>query len=224
MGKGKEKVQWRNQFINLIAIIVGVYIAFYLTERNAAAADRKQANEYLTSMADDLASDIDDLSRSTDTLRYYVTVSKTLAKSVITQRIPYDSMNEMINSLYFIVPFVPKDNSYQSLLASGNLDLIDNFELRKKITELYHQHYKAIRIMDEINNQQRTVITTPYLMRNLRFRKTGLINAAELWQDNMFGNIAISMQYSTALKHQFNAKALEEARKLREMILTELEK
>jgi hypothetical protein len=220
----KEKIQWKNQLVNMIAIIIGVYIAFYLTERSSAANDRKQARAFLTLMADDLDEDIKNLTLSTDTLSFYVKVSRQLANSVITSKLPDDSLNVMINSLYLIVPFVPKDNSYQSLLASGNLDLVGDLKLLGKITELYHQHYGAIRITDDISDRLRVEMITPYLMKNLKFNARGLTNAGELWRDNMFVNIAFSAQYSIAMKYQMDSTALVHAKELRKLIQNEIEK
>ncbi|MCK6618297.1 MAG: hypothetical protein L6Q51_11710 [Cyclobacteriaceae bacterium] len=223
MGKGKEKIQWKNQLVSLVAIIIGVYIAFYLSERASAAKDRNQAKAFLVAMADDLQEDISNLTESTDTLRYYTQVSRALTQSVISRRIPKDSLNAMINSLYLIVPFNPKDNAYQSLLASGKLELVGDFELRSKITALYHQHYGAIRITDDISNQTRLQLITPFLIERLRFTPKGLANAEELWQDNMFVNIAFSMQYSMQMKYQVDSVALVHAKELKQLIEKELE-
>ncbi|MFZ5972604.1 MAG: hypothetical protein ACOYXA_13535 [Bacteroidota bacterium] len=223
MGKGKEKIQWKNQLVNLVAIIIGVYIAFYLTERASAAKDRDQAKAFLVAMAEDLQDDIVSLTESTDTLRYYAQVSRALTQSVITRRIPKDSLNAMISSLYLIVPFNPKDNAYQSLLASGKLELVGDFDLRRKITALYHQHYGTIRITDDISNQMRIQLITPYLMERLRFTSQGLLNADELWRDNMFVNMAFSMQYSMQMKYQVDSVALVHAKELKQLIEEELE-
>lgn len=222
MSGKREKIQWKNQLVNMVAIIVGVYIAFYLTERSNNANSRKQARTYLISMAEDLKSDIESLSLSSDTLRSVVKVSEALTRSIIKQKINKDSMTLMINSLYLIVPFNPKDNSYQSLLASGKLDAIENVELRSKITELYHQHYGSIKIFDDILNQQRNSVTTPYLMKNMKYTARGLSNAELLWRDNMFGNLAFSMLYTNKMKYDLDATALKHAKALRDLILTEL--
>lgn len=224
MGKDKEKIQWKNQFVNLLAIIVGVYVAFYLTERSAQANSRKQARTYLASMADDLENDIKNLQTSTDTLVHILKASQSLTKSIITQKIPKDSIQDMIRILYLIVPFSPQDNSYQSLKTSGKLDAIDNNDLRKKITELYYQHYGAIRITDDITNQQRTSLILPYLMKNLQFRANGLQNYEQLWKDNMFANISFTVQYAQAMKYQLDSEALTKAKALKLLILAELEK
>jgi len=218
----REKIQWKNQLVNLVAIIMGVYIAFYLTERGSAANERKQARVFLSSMAEDLKEDIKNLTASTDTLRFYVKVSRALARSVLSRKIPNDSLGVMINSLYLIVPFIPKDNSYQSLLSSGNLDLVDDFTTRSKITELYHQHYGSIRVTDGISDQMRIEMITPYLMKNLRFNAAGLMNAEELWRDNMFVNLAFSTQYSLSMKYQMDSTALVHAKELRNLILKEI--
>lgn len=220
----KEKVQWKNQLVNLVAIIIGVYAAFYLTERGSAANSRRQADTYLASIADDLRADIQQLTSSTDTLRYFMKVSKTLTRSVARQRIPQDSLGEMIRCMYLIVPFIPKDNSYQSLVTAGKLDAVEDFELRKKMTELYHQHYGAIRVTDEITNQQRNELVMPYLLRNIQFRGAGLRNATQLWRDNMFANLAFSTQFSLQMKYQLDSTALLNAKQLHAAILVELAK
>lgn len=222
MSKKSEKIQWKNQFINLLAIIIGVYIAFYLTERSNNANSRRQANAYLASIADDLQSDITELTISTDTLRYIMKVSQALTQSIVTQKISKDSVTAMISSLYLIIPFNPKDNSYQSLLASGKLDAIENFDLRKKITELYHQHYESTKIFDDISNQQRINIITPYLMKNMQFNVSGLANTSQLWKDNMFANLAFSMHYGNTMKYTLDSTALVHAKELRSLILKEL--
>lgn len=219
-----EKIQWKNQLINLVAIIIGVYIAFFLTAQSSIANGRRQAKAYLSSMATDLGSDIERLTVSTDTLRYYAAVSRSLSKSVVSKKIPTDSLNAMVSSLYLIVPFIPKDNTYQSLLSSGSLDLIEDFQLRSKITELYHEHYGAIRVTDDISNQMRIEMITPYLMKNLKYNAAGLANAAELWQDNMFVNLAFSMQYTMEMKFQLDSTALLRATELRNLLLEELER
>lgn len=224
MAKGKEKIQWKNQLVNMVAIIIGVYVAFYLTERSANANSRQQARTYLTSMVDDLQNDIANLQMSTDTLAVFLKVSAALTNSIVKQRIPSDSVPMMINSLYVIVPFVPQDNSYQVLQSSGKFDAISNVELRKKITELYYQRYGAIRITDEIANQQRNALILPYLMKNIQMHSGGLKNAEILWKDNMFANIAVATQYSLAMKYQLDSLALTKAKELHASLLAELKK
>ncbi len=222
MAKGKEKIQWKNQLVNLVAIIIGVYIAFYITERASATKDHRQAKVFLAAMADDLEEDISSLTESTDTLRYYTKVLQALTRSVVTKRIPKDSLNDMISGLYLIVPFNPKDNSYQSLLASGKLELVGDFDLRRKITALYHQHYGAIRITDDISNQMRIQLITPFLMERMRFSSSGLVNAEELWRDNMFVNMSFSMHYSMLMKYRADSVALVHAKELKQLIEEEL--
>lgn len=224
MAKGKEKIQWKNQLVNMIAIIIGVYVAFYLTERSANANSRQQAKTYLTSMVDDLEVDIASLRIATDTLASFLKVSRTLTNSILTQRIPEDSIQMMINCLYLIVPFTPQDNSYQLLKTSGKFDAIGDVELRRKIAELYYQHYGAIKVADDLSNRQQTAIILPYLMKNIRYTSKGLHNADALWKDNMFANLAFSNQYALFMKYQLDSAALVKAKELHAELLTVLKK
>jgi len=216
-----ERIQWKNQLINFVAIIIGVYVAFYITERSARASKQKQVQYMLSSMADDLEEDIKNLKGSTDTLKFFLKVSKSLANSVAIGHPPKDSINFMINSLSIMLPFVPKDNSFQSLQMSGNFELVD-MKLRKEITELYHQHYGAIRISDNISEQMRIEMIAPFLMQHLQFDANGLKNANELWKNTMFVNLAFSTQYSLRLKYQLDSTAYLHATELRNLLLNEM--
>lgn len=211
-----EKVQWKNQLVNFVAVVVGVYAAFYLTNWKSNRDERDLEKSYLMSMSLDLKSDIEQLQQSTDTLRYYRSMLATLTRDIYSGRIPGpDSLMTMINGLYLYVPFIPGNSTYQSMLESGNLDVIEDFELRKYITELYHIHYGAIEVVDRLNNEQRANLINPYMFDHFVFGRHGLTNADKLWKEPAFGNLVTSCYYSLNLKLMYDSIALQESKDLK---------
>jgi hypothetical protein len=54
----KRKINWLNHFFNFLAVILGVYLAFYINERAKMNEDKKEAILLMTSLVDDLEQDI----------------------------------------------------------------------------------------------------------------------------------------------------------------------
>jgi hypothetical protein len=216
MAKKRERIQWKNQIINFVAIVLGVYVAFYLTNRKLESDKRALEKQYIQSMLEDLKIDENQLTESTDTLRYYRNLLASLTNYVYSSRIPEDSLSEMIQGLYVYLPFIPRNNTYQTLLASGSIDVIKDFTLRQQIVELYHQHYGAIAVVDRLNEQQRAWLINPYLVRTIQYGSGGrIVNTQELWSSSEFSNIVSACYYSINLKYEYDMAALDKCRALR---------
>ncbi len=217
--KNKERIQWKNQIINFVAIVFGVYVAFYLTNRKLESDKHSLEQQYIQSILEDVKTDEHQLTASTDTLSYYRNLLAALTGHIYSGKIPQDSLFEMIQSLYVYLPFIPRNNTYQTLVASGSVDIIKDFTLRQQIVELYHQHYGAISVVDRLNEQQRAWLINPYLIKNIQYGSGGRIaNSEALWSNSEFSNIATTCYYYLNLKYEYDSKALEKCRVLREKL------
>ena len=54
----KRKYNWMNHFFNFLAVILGVYLAFYLSERSKINQERKESMILMNSLVNDLSDDI----------------------------------------------------------------------------------------------------------------------------------------------------------------------
>ncbi|GIV35784.1 MAG: hypothetical protein KatS3mg032_0163 [Cyclobacteriaceae bacterium] len=196
--------------------MLGVYVAFYLTNRKLENDKRALEKQYIQSMLEDLKMDEQQLTESTDTLKYYQSLLASLANYVHSNRIPGDSASVMIQGLYVYLPFIPRNNTYQTLVSSGSVDVIKDFALRQEIVELYHQHYGAIAVVDRLNEQQRNWLINPYLIRTIQYGSGGkVVNTQTLWSSSQFSNIVSTCYYSLNLKYEYDKAALEKCRSLR---------
>lgn len=164
MKKFFSSINWKDHLINFVVVIVGVTIAFYLSNRKEGMEKVQLEKSSLASIVTDLDEDIEFLKASTDTLKILKSRIGNFVNDLMTGQAARDSLFEYISIQYVQLPFFPQDNTYQSLVASGKLDVIADFELRKQLTELYHRHYQTIKLVDEMSAQQKNQLILPYLM------------------------------------------------------------
>lgn len=200
-----KSIQWRDHLINFIVVVVGVTLAFYLSNRKASSDQRALELSSLRSIVSDLESDIADLKGSTDTLKVMKDQLEQAVNTIMSGQ-SLENPGQSIGVLYVQLPFIPNDNTYQSLLTSGKLDVIEDFEIRKQITDLYHSHYQTIKIIDELSSAQKNTLVFPYLMnvnpldlKSVDVKEPAFINA------NLF-----TLYYLTQ-KLDYDKKALEKA-------------
>ncbi|MCB0488842.1 MAG: DUF6090 family protein [Cyclobacteriaceae bacterium] len=213
-----KSIQWKDHLINFIVVVVGVTLAFYLSNRKASSDQRALELSSLRSIVSDLASDIAILTESTDTLQVMKDQLQQTVNTIMSGK-TLENPSQSIGVLYVQLPFIPNDNTYQSLVTSGKLDVIENFEMRKQITDLYHNHYQTIKIIDELSSAQKNTLVFPYLMnlnpldmKSVDVKEPAFINA------NLF-----SLYYLTQ-KLEYDKQALEKAIKLKESIEQKISK
>lgn len=216
MKKRKERIQWRNQIVNLVAIIVGVYVAYYLTNIKSEWDQNRQERFYLISLQHDLEEDQKALKQSVDTLRHFRNVMKEFTQRLISRSGADSILDNTITALYVQVPFIPQDNTYQTLLYGG-MSTVRDIELRKSIVELYNQHYGFIKIVDQLIADQKNNVLLPYLMDRTQFTDGGRVNKSIL-AENKFVNLTFTSYYSLQKKLEVDSVALREGRHLLDML------
>ncbi|MCB0398553.1 MAG: hypothetical protein KDD26_02835 [Winogradskyella sp.] len=137
----KKKISYA--FGEILIVIVGISIAFSL---NKCAEDNKskaQKKQYITSLKQDIEQDKAQLEGNINLIKEKIEIVSSLLPKLAN---PDPNINYDIRDIYKIAKltdFTPKDFTYQALVNSGDLKLIDNLELKKAI-ERHYSNYKAI--------------------------------------------------------------------------------
>ncbi|WP_258099874.1 DUF6090 family protein [Marinoscillum pacificum] len=170
-----KKINWPDHLTNLLVVILGITIAFYLEGWKESKKSYKLEQQYLSSLATDLHSDRIYL----DTL---LVINRSMEKSLniltgatIGKAYNEDSLLFHVYSTQYIPPFQPQSVTYESLKSTGNLDLIKDFELRNRIVELYEQFYRGSKEYDKALTNHTDSYVQPYFIRNLDFIDGGRV-------------------------------------------------
>lgn len=54
----RQMIHWQNHFFNFLAVILGVYLAFFISEWSKENRDRKEMKVLIESLITDLSDDI----------------------------------------------------------------------------------------------------------------------------------------------------------------------
>jgi len=132
----KRKQNWLNHLFNFLAVILGVYLAFYINERAQINQDQNESIMLMNSLLADLSKDIKAYEE------YQIPVNKQyqqnverLLSSLMTNDM--DEIGEKISDVLGVENFTPSTSTYSSIKASGKLGLINDLELQKMLTDFY---------------------------------------------------------------------------------------
>ncbi|WP_424961463.1 DUF6090 family protein [Ekhidna sp.] len=218
-----KKINWLDHIANLLVVILGISIAFYMEGWREEAGNRMQEQKYLESMATDLQTDMEAL----DTLlKINEEISSALVNlSMASVGRPYGSDSALMFQtlkIQYNPPFTPQRTAYESLKASGKMDLISDFELRNQIVDLYEQFYRGTTEYDDALEEHVRDFVKPYYMKNVRFTGPQSIDPSFL-NDDEFRNIIFAYRYLFIAKNEFYKKVLSKTDSVKNEIVYHLD-
>lgn len=151
--KGRRGKNIRNQiiekFIDIILIVVSVYIALLVENWAQRRHDKERLHQYYNDFVTEIQKDIDDLKSVTADAEKHITNFKNHVKfikqggpadSILNYFIMSRSVNFFINSSLL---------SYKSMMASGDIKLVENLKVREALLDL-DMKYSGLKIQEEI--------------------------------------------------------------------------
>lgn len=131
-----KNINWFDHLLNFVSVIVGVSLAFYIGDRNDRSNQEAEADQIVQALIDELDRDISvydnyQIANNQDQLNKI---------GVVLQRLRtenFDSLDVYFQGVLGFRNYSPQSVTFNSIAASGKLELIDNFDLRMQLTT-YH--------------------------------------------------------------------------------------
>lgn len=217
-----KKINWLDHITNLLVVILGISIAFYLEGYRAEKDNQAQERRYLESLVTDLNADIEAL----DTLIQVndMIIKATNSLSSATNESGYDDHSKLRNDVLMIQynpPLVPQGTIYESMKASGKMDLVNDFELRNKLVELYEQYYRGTSQYDEALDQHLRDFIKPFFIKSIRYT-SGTTVEGDFLQSPEFQNIIFSYRYLFEAKNDFYREVRKQVEEVKELVKARL--
>jgi hypothetical protein len=137
------KKKFSYAFGEILIVIVGISIAFSLNKCSENNKNLEQKAQYLTSLKQDIAEDKEQLEKNIIEINRKVDLSTKLLPLLNTNNPEKNTKLRGVYQLAQLTNFTPKDFTYQALVNSGDLKLLDDLELKKAI-ERHYANYKMI--------------------------------------------------------------------------------
>lgn len=145
----KKSYNWLNHLLNFIAVILGVYLAFYVDARGKAREDRKEGRLLMQSMVNDLEADIKAYED------YHIPFNKSYQEDLdsVLAFLSTDNVGAAENKLPAILQvenYASNSSIYNSMKSSGKLKLIEDAQLQKSMSDFYDGRIKETISKNEI--------------------------------------------------------------------------
>ena len=155
--------KWPEYLLEILVLIIGIYSAFTLDNWNEERKERIREQDVLKVLLEDYQNDLSQLDTRIE-LRDLVIKSAQQSLEYIDQPegVPEDSIYYKVSALFFTTTLDPVDHK---LMESGNIQLIQNKELKHLLTKWQSDLYQLKEVEYEYLNTYRNIIL-PYLIES----------------------------------------------------------
>jgi len=185
-------INWQKTLGEFLVILLSILLAFAVERCGEQAKDRSDAVQYLQNLKKDLQNDVEAL----QALDSIVTESERAAGFILShmgRQLPgrdtaVFTLFQLLNKRY---DFYPHNATYESMKFSGDLKLLENLNLKRRIVEHYNQYTLLEERNEQYKNFQRDY-TGSYFMQNLDYSQLGRDKTYAFLDDRIMRNIMYS--------------------------------
>lgn len=182
-----KKIDWRNHFIELIVVFLGLTAAFMLEQWKEDNKHDEIEREYLQSFHDDLVSDSSTVIKTITKNEQLLENTKGYEELLSSGKAKPDTAFRMLGILLSYNRFLINDATYNSMQNAGQLNLLSDAELRNQIVHYYHLS-KQLDIIHDIHDYFLEDYAVPYQMNEMDIEDGGFIKSGAHTNDR-FHNI-----------------------------------
>ncbi len=214
------KSSWKEYFIELVIVIIGITVAFWLNNMAEASKESQLETKFINDIKSDLIRDSTNLDASFQFSERKLIKVEGILQLLITdsERQYQDSLFQSLNVVGSYNFFFPESFTINSLLQSGDFKLLESDDLKKELLRLRWMYEIVERDQDNLTkaldeNYYPKVLTEIDLI-------TGEVENPEFFYGTQFKNWIVYVNNDTNnLKYQYG-RALRQIRKILELIET----
>ncbi|MDZ7625887.1 MAG: DUF6090 family protein [Ignavibacteriaceae bacterium] len=206
----KQKIQWKNHFIELLVVVIGITIAFMLENWRQENANKELEQKYLSSLKSDLTSDKKLLGSTISSVEKQSSILGEFVAEIGIGNVSKQKAEEMIPQVLISHGFAPKQATYQSITNSGNLNIINDYKLIESLAS-YYNSYDELSIKEKVLYDYQLKFVLPFVYENVDFLSGEIVNKSAI---NGFEFKNIVTGYYTLLRQNLEVyKNYEQANK-----------
>lgn len=131
------KATWNYTLREIIIVIIGITIAFSMNKCADNVKDNKLKKEYLINLQSDIKADKAELMKNIEAIEQKINTCREIIPVLNTGEKQGMSLMNNVFTILEYETFSPKNITYKTLINSGDLKLIDDFQLKTAIQGHY---------------------------------------------------------------------------------------
>ncbi|MBT8271435.1 MAG: hypothetical protein KJO25_05265 [Bacteroidia bacterium] len=211
-----KKLDWRYAFGEILIVILGITIAFSLNKWAESSKQHKEKIHYLSNLKNDILTDKAELEKNVELLDEKIRLSADVIAVLGTNsKEKFNTMGNLF-TIASLANFEPNDITYQTLINSGDLKLLEDFELRAAI----EKHYSNYKIMLKAYQRQENIhkeYLGRYLIENTDY-DAFTRNESGFKDEPLLKNIVRSIRGSFGIKIDATKEGIKSCETLLEVI------
>lgn len=191
-----SKINWTSLALEFLVVLIGILLAFQLNECSGRKKSRKLIAQHIEAIDEEakfnkimLTMAIDSLERSIGKLGNLLTA--------IEKEDAEECNRLMLETLSNPGLFV-KDNAYKTLIESGDVRLMEDFEKKNYLVYMY-SYFDWARELDKLEAQQMDQYYFPYVFENMDLVK-GKTQEMSIYKDKQFRNVIASGLFTQRMR------------------------
>lgn len=174
----RERIQWKNQTVNLVAIAIGVYLAFMVSQCQEGWSNTRLMKRYVAGLRADLQKDLESIQGDIRTLRDLNRKCSLLLQYAQNKKAASDSLARYLEGVTVQTTFHPNPHAYRTLIGNPDVANLIDLELSRQLSELYNGTYENLRVLDALTLQNFQAHVVSRFVNGNAFSKSYLKSAA----------------------------------------------
>lgn len=215
------KLKWKYAIGEILIVIIGISIAFALNNWKESNANERQKKQYLENLVLDINEEIKQLETNQKNVQDRLKKIQIVLPFLGVKQGNRDSIARHIFKLAMPINFHPESTTYQTLVNSGDMKLINNFQLRRSLEEHYAFHKQVTQNYKRIEKIHERYLGD-FFIHEIDYKNMRNGDYAFL-DKQLLSNIILSTQGSYYMILRGNTACIESNKKLLTKVEEELE-
>ena len=164
----KDKTGWLRLILELIVVFIGVSAGFLFDNFREERSNIKLEDKYLESFYNNVVADSVEIQSMILSNQNNIDISERSVASMQAGTITNDSALVVLSVMATYTNLNLENATYESVVNSGNLGLIKDFEISEQIVYYYRSH-EDMRYVERVYNDYISNYILPYLNKKLDF-------------------------------------------------------
>lgn len=158
-------INFTKLFLELLVVFLGVTGGFLLQNYKEIRADRDLENKYIEGIYTDTKENIQELKESIAEDSLWLDQNRYALQLILKDSLSYDSAKTLMIHMAFFSEFNAQTNTYTNITNSGNLNIIEDFELRQSIVDCFN-NFESFKLLELYFQKHNGNNFMPYLISN----------------------------------------------------------
>jgi len=164
----KDKTGWLRLILELIVVFIGVSAGFLFDNFREERSNSKLEDKYLESFYNNVVADSVEIQSMILSSQNNIDISERSVASMQAGTITNDSALVVLSVMASYNSLNLENATYESVVNSGNLGLIRDFEISEQIVYYYRSH-EDMRYVEQVYNDYISNYILPYVSKKLDF-------------------------------------------------------